>query len=240
MFTPHIPSKPSKSRVNQPPANNIAHTNNRINRDRAKTPVKVKMHSTMKRLTSEANNIPSKPNAFNLPKCPTSSTTSTQSSTGIATQTTGPKTHPQTRITAKANGSLYSVKLLSSEENSTNNSNPTHFVSSPQAKAASTVGIMSLGSAYSSVVAAANRGCLPNKIIHPYPPPQPVVPKNFPVSVVPGGDVFAGGNAVMHPGPPPGVVALSPQTIGLSLPFQKYYNMNTEPTTHHPGTECIK
>ena len=163
----------------------------------------------MKRLNNEVNNTPGKPNAFNLPKCPTKPP---------------PATNPKlpTKVQAKLNGNVYNVRITTNDD-SKDHSNG-HFVSSSQAKAASTMGIINYGSVYSSVVAAANRGCLNSKFSYPYPPPQAVVPKTFPVSGVAGGEVGAGGNTVIHPPPPPGLVALSPQNVGLALPFQKFYS----------------
>ena len=182
-----------------------------------RTPVRIKMQTTMKRLTTEANNIPSKPNAFSLPKCPSNLQHSATNTEHLKTQT-----HTQ----SKYNRSPYSVRVPASDETKNGQNSSGHFVSSSQAKAASTMGIMNFGTAYSSVVAAANRGCLNTKYVHPHPPPQAVVPKTFPVSGLAGGEVVAGGHTLVHPPPPPGLVALSPQNIGLGLPFRKYYNVD--------------
>ena len=177
------------------------------------------MQNTMKKLTNEASNTPTKPNAFNLPKC----TATTQSA---STNTDYNKSQP--KYQSKYNRSLYGVRLPANDDlKNTNVANPSgHFVSSSHSKAASTMGIMNFGTAYSSVVAAANRGCLNNKFIHPHPPPQAVIPKTFPVSSLAGGEVIGGGNTLTHPTPPPGLVAISPQNVGLGLPFHKYYNVD--------------
>ena len=179
-----------------------------------RTPVRIKMQNTMSRLNSEVNNTPNKPNAFNLPKC------SAHSSIGNSEH------KPHTRSQSKYNRNVYSVRLSASEDTKVSGGSTSngHIVSSPQAKAASTMGIMNFGSAYSSVVAAANRGCLNTKIAQPHPPPLRVVPKTFPISGIAGGEVIAGGSTLSHPPPAHGLVALSPQNIGLGLPFHKYYN----------------
>lgn len=89
------------------------------------------------------------------------------------------------------------------------------------------MGIMNLNSSVSNrLIAAANRGCLPNKLSnHANYAAAAVVPKTFPSSV-PGGEVVAGGTTLVQPTPPQGVVAVTPQNIGLGLPFQKFFSGN--------------
>nr|XP_009861473.2 tubulin monoglycylase TTLL3 isoform X2 [Ciona intestinalis] len=198
----------------------------RVTTDRSRSPVKIKMQSTLKRLNNEAHNIPTKPNAFNLPKCSPSNTSIGSSGTAsTASQASVPRV-PSYGCKQPA----YSIKLPTgpdAQHAAPGNGN-THFVSSSQAKAASSMGIMHLGSAYSSMIAAANRGCLPGKFNHiPFPPPQAVVPKTFPSSI-PAGEIAPGGGTYTHPTPPTGVVAVTPQNLGLSLPFQKFFHAQAE------------
>lgn len=187
-----------------------------------KTPVKIKMQSTIKRLSSEEQNTPSRPNAFNLPKCskPPNHQSLSNNQAGVKPQ------HNTTNNTSKFQRNIYSVKLHSVEgvkENKIQNATG-YFVSSPQAKTASAMGISNFGTAYNSVVAAANRGYINGKYLNSHPLPQVVVPKTFPASGLAGGEIISGGNTMNHPPAPPGVVALNPQNVGLGLPFCKYYN----------------
>ena len=186
-----------------------------------KTPVKVKMQTTIKRLNNEASHTPNKPNAFNLSKC-----SKPPHSQSAATNQNELKSQTGNNNLSKFRRNLYSVKVPDEESlrEPKNLNSPGHFVSSSQAKAASSMGIMHFGTAYSSVVAAANRGCLNGKYFNPHPPTQVIVPKNFPTSVLNRGAVLAGGNTMGHPSTPPGVVAVRPQNLGLSLPFGKCFN----------------
>lgn len=95
-----------------------------------------------------------------------------------------------------------------------------HYVSTHHSKVASNMGILpSTVTNYSGYVAAANRGSLHHvragQMHH-----QQVIPKTFP-SVLPGGDIIAGGQAMIHPHAPPGVVAVTPHTMQLGLPIQR-------------------
>ncbi|XP_076805040.1 uncharacterized protein LOC143448955 isoform X1 [Clavelina lepadiformis] len=207
----------------------------RLLNERTNSPVRIKMQNTLKRLTSEATNTPAKPNAFNLPKCPSgnvsvgsSGSTTSLPPSSVPSQVSLCKNSSQSR---KNNSNQTPVKLLSHLEQQVQSSSNTtvHFVSSSQAKAASSMGIMHVGTAYNSMIAAANRGCLPCKVQQsPYAIPQAIVPKTFPVSGIPGGDVVAGGHVLSHPSAPAGVIAVTPQNVGLGLPFQRYFNMNAD------------
>ncbi|XP_077970518.1 tubulin tyrosine ligase 3-like isoform X2 [Styela clava] len=172
-------------------------TSTRAPLERTGSPVKLKMQTTMKRLTNEVKSTPSKPNALNLPRF--ASNSSLHSNNG--SQTSIPKVLSQGNI----------AKSVSTHGRG--QSNPVggfHCVSTTQAKAASTMGIIP-GSHYAGLIAAANRGHVRGC------PHQVIVPKTFPPSLVPGAEI-------LHKAPyQGGVMAVTPQTIGLTLPLQKLF-----------------
>lgn len=164
----------------------------RASPERSGSPVKLRMQTTMNRLSSEVKSTPTKHNAFNLPRF--------ASNSSLNTNTTQ---QPVSKTISHSN--------LSKSINANRGPNPTmggfHCVSTSHAKTASSMGIMHQTN---GLIGAANRGSVRN--CHH----QVIVPKTFPPTLVPGC------NVIPHKGlPASGIVAVAPHNIGFTLPLQR-------------------